>query len=131
MNPVVLFRTLVVVGTISYIPYLFLPYTYGYLDSFTGSLLAYSGFNAIVTLPTILGYAMFIGWLVAAVGLFFFYTNALRLFVILVVGSLFLGPLSGIHIETAGGATLLAITCMADGAILALAYFSPVKDEFG
>jgi hypothetical protein len=130
MSPKTLFRIAVVVGAITYVAYWFLPYTYGYLDGFTGSLLSYAGHDAIFVGPELLHYAMFASWLVSAVGLLLFRKFARTLFLILVVFTTALSPLLGITVETAGGATLLSIANMADGLVLALAYFSPVKTEF-
>jgi len=130
MSPKMLYRIAVLTGAVTYSAYWFLPYTYGYLDSFTGSLLSYAGHAAIFVGPEIFHIAIFAAWLVAAVGLLLFRKTARTLFLVLVVATTALSPLFGVSVETAGGATLIAIANMADGAVLALAYFSPVKNEF-
>ncbi|WP_092999113.1 hypothetical protein [Thiohalomonas denitrificans] len=130
MNAKMLFRIAVIAGAVTYVAYWFLPYTYGYLDTFTGSLLSYGGHDAVFVGPELFHNVIFVAWLVAAVGLLLFRKLARSLFLILVVTTMALSPLYGLSVETAGGATLISIANMADGVVLALAYFSPVKNEF-
>jgi hypothetical protein len=130
MNVKTLFRVSVIVGAATYVAYWFLPYTYSYLDTSTGSLLSYGGHGAIFVGPDLFHEAIFVAWLVAAAGLLLFRKLARSLFLILAVVTTALSPLYGLSVETAGGTALVSIANMADGVVLALAYFSPVKDEF-
>lgn len=130
MNLVQGFRSIVVLGVVTYLAYWLLPYTYGYLDPDVGSLLSYSGFNALLTLPSAFDYGLLAAWIVVAVGLCALRKVARVGFLALIAVATALSPLYGISVETAAGHTLLSITHMADGAVLALAYFSPVRHEF-
>ena len=130
MSQKTLFRIAVVAGALTYVAYWFLPYTYSYLDSFTGSLLSYAGHDAIFVGSELFHNAIFTAWLAVAVGLILFRKIARTALFILVVATTALSPLYGVSVETAGGATLISIANMSDGLVLALAYFSPVKNEF-
>jgi hypothetical protein len=125
-----LFKSTIVIGTVAYIAFFFLPYSYGYLDYELGNLLAYSGYGALIEQNTIFTYALFVAWIAVAVGIFLFISIARTAFLFLVIFSTALSPLFGAQVETAGGATLLAIANIADGAVLAMAYLSPLKNEF-
>jgi hypothetical protein len=125
-----IFRIALVVGAVAYAAYWFLPYSYGYLDSATGSLLSYSGYGAIYSGNEFIDVAIFVVWLISAFGMFFYRKVARSIFLFLVVANTVAVPLYGLSVETAGGAMMLDVAHIADGMVLALAYFSPVKDEF-
>lgn len=124
------FRIALVVGSVAYAVYWFLPYSYGYLDSETGYLLSYAGYGAMYSGNEFIDIAIFMAWLISAFGMFFFRKVARSIFLILVVTNIVAVPLYGISVETAGGAMMLDVAHIADGMVLALAYFSPVKDRF-
>jgi hypothetical protein len=125
-----LFRLLVIVGALAYAVYWFMPYSYGYLDSETGSLLSYGGYGAIYQGSEMLDRAIFGAWMISAFGMLLFRKVARTLFLVLIVVTTPVTVLHGVSVETAGGALMLDVANIADGMVLALAFFSPVKDEF-
>lgn len=125
-----LYRLLIIVGALAYAIYWFMPYSYGYLDSETGSLLAYGGYGAIYQGNEMLDRVIFGAWMISAFGMFLFRKMARTVFLILIVVTTPASVLYGVSVETAGGALMLDIANIADGMVLALAFFSPVKDEF-
>ncbi len=130
MDVKIIYRFCIILGTVTYTAYFFLPYTYGYLDSDTGNLLSYSGYGAMFQGNAVIEYIIFTAWLMCALGMFFFYKIARTAFVFLLVSTTALVPLFGASVETAGGTLLLDITNITDGFILALAFFSPIRNEF-
>lgn len=130
MDIKIIFRSCIVIGTISYICYFFLPYSYGYLDADTANLLSYSGYGALIKGNEVFMYVIFIAWLACSVGLFIFNNLARTLFFALVIITTAITPMFGASVETAGGTLLIDIANIADGAILAMAYLSPVSNEF-
>ena len=130
MDIKIIYRSSIVIGTLAYVIYFFLPYTYGYLDSDMGALLAYSGYGAIMQGGAVFGYAIFTAWIACAIGLFLFYNVARTAYVGLIIFTTALVPLLGTTVETAGGSLLIDISSIMDGAILAMAFFSPIRNEF-
>ena len=131
MGPTRLFRLSVVVGLVAYLAYWFLPYSYGYLDSETGSLLSYAGYGAIYSGSYTVSVVLLAGWIASAAGMFFYKKAGRTLFLVLLIVTTAMTPLYGMSIELAGGAMLLDVTNIADGFALGLAYFSPaVKSKF-
>ncbi len=130
MNIYTLFRSCVVATTLFYIIYWLLPYTYGSLDYETGNMLSYGGYNALIELYPNLDYVFFVAWVLIGVGLFFYNNIARAAFLLLLAFFTATSPLYGLSVETAGGISLLQLTAMLDGAILIMAFFTPVSVKF-
>ena len=130
MSIYTLFRSCVVATTLFYIAYWFLPYTYGYLDYEIGNVLSYYGHGAIIELHPNLDYPIFISWVLIAIGLFFYINIARTAFMIMTVIFLAISPLLGLSVETAGGLARLGLMAMLDGAIIIMAFFTPVASKF-
>ena len=73
---------------------------------------------------------IFGAWMISAFGMFLFRKMARTVFLILIVVTTPASVLYGVSVETAGGALMLDVSNIADGMVLALAFFSPVKNEF-
>lgn len=130
MKLTTIYRLCIVVGTLVYVAYWFLRYLYGYLDSETGSLLSYGGFGAVWEGNEAFDQALFGAWIACAFGMYF-YRKAFRFaFLFLVIVTAPITLLYGVSVETSVGAFFIDIVNIADGMVLALAFFSPVKDEF-
>ena len=130
MSIFTIFRSCVVIVTLLYVTYWFLPFSYGYLDYETGNLLSYGGHDALVTLPEYFDYVMLCTWQIIAVGLYF-YSNAARIaFALLLIAFTAISPLLGLSVETAGGISLISLMSTLDGAIFVFAFFTPVSARF-
>jgi hypothetical protein len=68
--------------------------------------------------------------LVASIGLFFFWRPARILYLIAVAANLLLTPFSGPYVDAGWGTTFLQAGFIVSGFILALIYFSPLKDLY-
>jgi hypothetical protein len=131
MNQVRLFRSIVLTSTVLYVVACLLPY-----DSFESNY-------AAVNLLRLDGYAarfnpgswMFTGgilmlWLIASIGLLHFDSWARYLYLGLTAWALIAAGLYGIRVTSALGAVLDLAINLLDGAILALAFLSPLKGRF-
>lgn len=126
-----LFRVLILMATTSYLLWVFLPYLFSNLYSReTIDIVAYNGYQAIFVLPGSILWAEVIIWVFLAIGLFMFIGISRHLFLLLVVATYIMVPFSGLRSQTALESTLLDLTNLCDGAIIAMAYFSDLSERF-
>ena len=126
-----LFRTLAVISAISYLLFVFSPWLVGtQLTPETEDILSWSGYGAILPLPDKVFWLLVLIWTMTTIGLCQFQPHARWLFAALTGFSLVLTLLGGMSTLTAWQNFLGSITTLLDGAVLALAYFSPLKERF-
>lgn len=78
----------------------------------------------------ILGLIVGVGGITATIGLYLFRPWAPRLAVVVTVLALFVWPLLGVDVASGWSVALTSLSTTLWGAILALAYFSPIKAQF-
>lgn len=131
MNNIRLFQIFVVASTAIYIVWFVLPFWSGYLSEDAHQLTEYSGYGAILPVDHLLYYGTWFGlWLVAALGLFFFQNWARHLYLALSVLNPALAPFSGFVIQPPIDVLFSSTNLLLDGAILAMAYLSPLSAAF-
>lgn len=92
--------------------------------------LAWHGYGALLPMPPVIGWLWVALWVAVAFGLYGFSKLVRRAFVVLTVVSLLFALLGGVQVHTAFGSFLLLSVNLADGAILVMAYTSPLKERF-
>jgi hypothetical protein len=126
-----LFRTLVIIGNGAFILTLIAPYVESHFLSFdTIELLNRNQEAALITLPGGISWLTTFLYLAIAVGLYQFSASARAAFVIFLVGFSVLGLFTGVSIVSPIVGFLGAVSLMTDGAILLLAYATPLKEKF-
>jgi len=130
-DPVRLFRALVIVSNGAFVLAALAPYFESrFLASETLDLLARSGEGALLTLPTgILWLALFLN-LAVALGLYHFSAAARTVLTFFIVAFTTFGLLGGVYVNSPVVGFLSEVTTYADGAILLLAYATPLKKRF-
>ena len=88
------------------------------------------GLGALVPPNASVGLAIFCAYVVASIGLFFFRNWARWLFVFLALSGPVYAALSGMVVQTPFEALLGGLVGILDGAILALAFLSPIASLF-
>ncbi len=126
-----LFRSLVVVSSLSYFLflgswYLFTPY----LSEDVLAVLTWTGYGAIIQLPPFVSWALVLFWLLIAIGMYFFNSTARLLYLVFTIFFILTTPLYGLFVSTAYDLVFLEITNFLDGAILAMAYLSSISAKF-
>jgi hypothetical protein len=136
MRHIRLFQTLVVISTLSYVLWFFFPHISQWFANdlyrdVASRLGQYDGLGALLPIHHPLYYVpWFTFWLIASIGLFFFQNWARYLFLFLYVLSLALAPFSGFSVKGPLESFFGEITAVLDGAILAMAYLSPLSAAF-
>lgn len=131
MNNIRLFQMLVVSTTVIYIVWFFLPYWSGYLSDDEYRLAEYAGYGAILPVHHVLYYSVWFGlWLISALGLLFFQNWARHLYLVLSLLSLVTAPFSGFVVQPPVDALFSNATLLLDGALLAVAYLTPLAASF-
>jgi hypothetical protein len=126
-----LFRALVIIGNGAFILSVLAPYVESrFLSYDTIELLNRSGEAALITLPSGIYWLTTLLYLAIAVGLYQFSASARVAFVIFLLGFGVLALFSGVSITSPIVGFLGMVTAMADGAILLLAYATPLKARF-
>lgn len=126
-----LFKALVIIGNGAFILSLIAPYVESHFLSFdTIELLNRNQEAALITLPGGISWLTTFLYLAIAVGLYQFSASARAAFVIFLVGFSVLGLFTGVSIVSPIVGFLSAVSAMADGAILLLAYATPLKERF-
>ena len=120
-----------VVSTVIYVVWFFLPFWPGYLSEDAHQLAEYAGYGAILPVDHALYYGAWFGlWLIAAIGLIFFQNWARHLYLALSLLNPALAPFSGFMVQPPIDALFFATNLLLDGAILAMAYLTPMSDSF-
>lgn len=131
MNNVRLFQVLVVSSTAVYVVWFLLPYLSGHLSEDEYRLAEFNGYGAILPVQNVLYYGAWFGfWLISALGLFFFQNWGRHLFLVLCVLGPALAPFSGFSVQAPIDALFSTANLLLDGAILAMAYLSPLSKSF-
>lgn len=136
MNLVRTFRVFVILATASYVLWFFFPSLSQYLanslyQEIEGALNQYSGFGAALPIHHPLYYGTWFGlWLITSAALIFFQNWARYLLLLLYVLDIVLLPFSGFTVQGPVENSLVQLTAVLDGAILAMAYFSPLAERF-
>jgi hypothetical protein len=81
-------------------------------------------------LVALLGMVVIVGSITSFVGLYLFRPWSPRLAVIVTVLSLFVWPLLGVSVASGWSVVLTTLSTTLWGVVLALAYFSPLKERF-
>lgn len=125
------FRALVVASTASYLILFFHPWiTDRFLSQAAADALAWEGYGALLPLPPSMNWLFMLLYSAVAMGLWNFSKSARLVFTLLSAFWLLDVLLAGIQVRTAFDSFLFLASSMADGAILASAYTSPVKERF-
>ena len=130
-DPVARFRILLVLGTICFLLLLVGPWVFWRdLSEETYDGLNWAGFDAVLPMPRSVYYVIAALWVCAAVGVYFFVPAALWLYTALVVYSIANTLLGGMTTGLAVESFLIYLSSLADGAVLALAWWTPLRDKF-
>lgn len=101
-----------------------------WLESLDVWLLDFDGSGAVAPYNPILYWCLFSSWLLILTGLFFYVAAARSGLVLLTIISVALSIAWGIRVFTPCEAALSELLSVIDGALIAMAYCSPVRDEF-
>lgn len=128
---VALFRSLVATSTFAFLAGTFGLWVHGDgVSPETSDLLRHDGSMAILPLPTFVVGLLVLLWVAAAIGLWQFNRHARLGFLLLTVTSVALTALGGVAVQLPFEEVLEYAVALMDGAILAMAYFSPLKGKF-
>lgn len=131
MNNIRTFQVLVVASTAIYVFWFFLPYWPGYLSDGEYRLAEYHGYGALLPVHHVLYYGTWFGlWIISAIGLFFFQNWARHFFLTLTLLGPVLAPFSGFAVQPPIDVLFSTTNVLLDGAILAMAYLSPLSVAF-
>jgi hypothetical protein len=131
LNHGYIFRALVLSSAVLYAFLYFLPFESFETDLSRINLLKSDGYAAVLNPQTwLLTIGIFALWIVAYVGLFRFQNWARNLYLVLTIWALFATTLYGIRVVSPMEGVLDLAVNLLDGAILAMAYLSSVKNEF-
>ena len=124
------YRTCIIVGAILYIAFWFMPYSYGYYNGEIQSLLSYTGFAATIQFSDTVSWIIFFMFLFCSLGMYLYRKIFRTAFLLLLTTITIISSLTGVSVITGVDVMLNDITSILDGAVLAMAYFSPIKDKF-
>jgi hypothetical protein len=132
------FKKIVIASILLHTFLWFSPY-FSYLwieDSTIEMLVSVGGYGAVLpydeysTFFIIYDVVIYVGFVLSSIGMLFFKRIARVIFTALIMISTAVSLASGMVVATEGVEFLASISCMLDGAILALAYLSPLSKKF-
>lgn len=101
-----------------------------WLKGFDVWLLDFDGSGAVVPYNPILYWCLFSSRLLVLTGLFFYVAAARSCLVLLTIASIVLSITWGIRVLTPYEVALSELLSVVDGTLIAMAYWSPVSEEF-
>ncbi len=126
-----LFRSLVIITTCSYLLWFFEPWlTWWWTSDVEAEMLNSTGYNALLELPLAFYKLLLLLWIAAAIGLYNFSASARSLYAILLAFSVANSLAAGLQATSALSSFLGYLASLCDGAIIILAYFSPLRARF-
>jgi len=116
-----------------HLPVAFTPYFYwlSAYDARLVDLLRGHGYGALYETPSVIDIIVFWAWLFAAIGMIYLQNWGRYLYLVLLAFGLAQTAISGIATLAPSQFVLLGVLSMLDGAVLALAFFSPIGSQFG
>jgi hypothetical protein len=125
------FRVILVVGLICYLLYVAGIWVFWRnLSADMADAVGWSGFGAALAFPPVVYWATVALWIAATVGVYFFIPGARLLYAFLVGFNMFTMLVGGVGVNLPAESFLLYLTNMSDGAVLVLAYWSPLRKRF-
>lgn len=126
-----LFRWLVAISTGLFVLTWLLPFfDYHWLNAEELDILSWSGYGTILPSNDVIYWVLFIAWLIISVGLWFFISIARKAFLFLIIATSIASFFWGFNIHTPIENGIRNIVLMTDGAILVMAYFTSISNEF-
>lgn len=126
-----LFRGLAITSLVCYLLFVASPWLFDHaLSQETYDGLGWRGYGAIIPLPEKVLWLVVLLWIGTTVGICQFHAPARLLFALLTAFGLITTALGGMVAMTALESLLAGIMTLLDGAILTLAYLSPLKEKF-
>lgn len=131
MSQTFIFRTLIIVSIITYVSWTAIPFfDVPYHSERTLNLLSYSGSDALIIVPNYILWFIFSLWIILSIAIFNYWQYARVTYLVMLVISFFFVFISGLSIQTPVEILFVSITNILDGAIIAMAYFSQVSNQF-
>ena len=131
MNQAFIFRTLIIVSIITYVSWTAIPFfDVPYYSERTLNLLSYNGSDALIIVPNYILWFIFSLWIILSIAIFNYWRYARVAYLVMLVISFFFVFISGLSIQTPVEILFVSITNILDGAIIAMAYFSQVSNQF-
>ena len=128
MSRIRTFQILVIAATACYLVWFLLPYG---ASEFDQKVQSYSGYGAVLPVHHPLYYGTWLALsLIAAVGLFFTQNWSRHLYLALALLACALAPFSGFSITSALDTMFVNANLILSGAVLAVAYLSPLAGNF-
>jgi len=125
-----IYQASVIISCILYVAYWFSPWLYGYLDSEVQSVLSWGGYKSAFDLPQWFWNIYLTLNIISYIGMFLLRKVFRALFLILIVVSYPLSSIGGMSVMTGLEVILIDISTFLAGFIIALAYYSDIKNEF-
>lgn len=126
-----LFRRLIIVSTCSYLIWYFEPWlTWWWTSDVEAEMLNSTGYNALLVIPEAFYKLLLLLWVATAIGLYNFSASARALYAILLAFSLADSLVAGLQASSALSSFLGYLCSLCDGAIIILAYSSPLRFRF-
>lgn len=130
MSLVLIFRVLIVVSAMSYLIYFFMPYFPSVYSGYENQILFDSSSILDSAWEFHIFNILFILWIIASIGMIFFQNWGRILFLILTLFSFVLDLILGVSTTIPIESFLVHLISTLDGALIALAFLSPVRVYF-
>lgn len=126
-----MFRTGVVISTTAFLLYFFEHQLLGF--TFSDEMwdaLGWSGYGAILLFPPAFWWLWMLIWVAVSIGVYSFASSARSIYLLFAIFGLFLSLVGGFNAQSAWAGFLSGVSCILDGAVIVLAYLSPLRDKF-
>lgn len=130
MTSLRIYQISVITACALFVAYWFSPWLYGYLDAESQGILSWGGYKSAIDLPEWLWDCYLLLIIVSYIGMFLLRKAFRTLFLIITIASFPLAMVNGMSVITGMEVVLIDLSTFLDGFIIALAYFSNLKEKF-
>ena len=126
-----IFRNLVAISTALFVFLWLVPFfDYHWLNEEELTILSASGYGSLIPESQLLYWFLFVAWIVISIGLWLFIDVARTAYLYLLVATSVASFFWGFNIFTPYENGIQNIVTLSDGAILVMAYFTSINNEF-
>ena len=130
MNLLKTYQASLIISCVLYVSFWFAPWLYGFLDAESQQILSYGGVKSSIYFPDWIWNIYLTLTIFSYVGMFLLRKAFRTLFVLILVVSIPFDTLTGMSVMTGIESAAMTVSNLLSGVVIALAYFTELRNKF-